>query len=426
MQVSVETTTNIERVMTVHVPAERIESEVQTRLESLKKRVRLNGFRPGKVPLKVVKQQYGSSVYQEVLGEVLQTSYEEAIQQESLKPAGAPSIEPVKMAPGEELEYKATFEVYPEVALVDLSDAEIEKIEAEIKAEDVDKMVENLREQRQSWEPVDREARDGDQIVVDFEGFLGDEAFDGGKAEDMPIVLGKGQMIPGFEEALKGLKAGDETSFEVNFPEDYHSEKLAGKPARFDVKVKAVNEGKLPEIDEEFCKQFGIEEGSVEKLRADVEANMQRELTQAIKTRLKNQAMDLLVEKHEVEIPKSLLADEIGRLKQQAAQASGQQPDLPDEMFADEATRRVKLGLIVGQIIKDKDISLDSQRVDATLEDLASSYEVPEQVKQYYRNNPDQMSMIEAMVLEEQVVDWVVEQAKVTVETKSFDELMNR
>lgn len=425
MQVSLESTSNIERVMTVHVPAERIENEVQTRLESLKQRVRLNGFRPGKVPLKVVKQQYGASVYQEVLGEVLQSSYEEAIKQEELKPAGGPSIEPVNMTAGQQLEYKATFEVYPEVALQDLSEVEITRTDAEIQSADVDKMIENLRTQRQTWEVVERDAQDGDQIVVDFEGFLGDEAFDGGQAEDMPIVLGQGQMIPGFEDALRGLKAGDETSFEVNFPDDYQSEKLAGQPARFDVKVKAVNEGKLPELDEAFCKQFGIEGGSVEKLRADVEANMQRELKQTLKTLLKNQAMDALVEKHEVEMPKSLLADEIGRLKQQGTQASGQQ-DMPDELFTEEASRRVKLGLIVGQIIKDKDISLDSERVDATLEDLASSYEVPDQVKQYYRNNPEQMSMVEAMVLEEQVVDWVVEQAKVAAETKGFDELMNR
>ncbi len=427
MQVSVESTSNIERVLTVQVPAERIDTEVAARLQRLKNQVRLDGFRPGKVPLKVVKQRYGNSVYSEVLGEVMQSSFEEAVTQEQLKPAGAPSIEPISVQPGEALEYKATFEVYPEIELADMSDVQITRPVVEIESADVDKMIEKLREQRRNWEPVERAAAEGDQVVIDFTGYIDGEAFEGGQGQDMPVVLGEGQMIPGFEEQLLGVKAGDEKSIEVTFPEDYHAEKLAGKAARFEIKVKAVNEARLPEIDDEFCKQFGVEEGGIERLREEIKANMERELNQAIKGKLKQQAMDALLEKHDVEVPKSLVKEEINRLKQQAAQSSGQQDlsAMPDEIFEDEAKRRVSLGLIVGQVIKDHDLKLDQDRVEAALDELASSYEDSEQVKQYYRSNRDQMSMLEAMVLEEQVVDWVVSQAQVSEDKQSFDDLMN-
>ena len=412
--------------MTVQVPAERLSEEVESRLKSLKGRVRINGFRPGKVPLKIIKQQYGGGVYQEVLGEVLQSSFQEAVAQEKLQPAGAPSIEPVNIKEGEPLEYKATFDIYPDVEVADVSSLEITRFGADIEASDIDNMIEKLRKQRQSWEPVERAAEEGDQVVVDFKGYLGDEAFEGGEAVDLPIVIGENRMIPGFEEQLKGKKAGEECEIAVTFPADYQVKDLEGKPARFEVTVKAVNEPKLPEIDEEFLKAFGVEEGGVEKLREDIQENMQRELAQKIKSKIKSQVMDGLMELHPIDLPKALVTDEIGRMRQQAMASTGQNDAslLPDEMFREEAERRVALGLIIGQIIRDKEIELEPDRVEAALDDIAASYEDSDQVKQYYRSNKEQMTMLEAMVLEEQVVDWVLKGAKVSDEKKSFDDIM--
>ena len=426
MQVSVESTSSIERCMTVQVPAERLTEAVDARLKSLRGRVRINGFRPGKVPLKVVRQQYGGSVLQEVLTELLQNSFQEAVMQEKLQPVGGPSIEPVNMKEGEPLEYKATFEVYPEIEVADVSSLEVSRYEVEINDSDVDKMIESLRKQRETWETIERASTEGDQVIVDFKGFVGDEAFEGGEAGDLPIVIGEERMIPGFEEQLKGVSAGDELEVNVTFPEDYHVGDLAGKEARFEVKVKEVKEPHLPEIDDEFLKAFGVEEGGVEKLRADIRENMQRELKQKIKSKIKGQVMDGLLKLHAVDVPKVLVGEEIGRMRQQTMSAAQQNDPsaLPDELFEDEAKKRVALGLIVGQIIRDKELELDKDRVEAELDDLAASYEDVDQVKQYYRSNRDQMNMLEAMVLEDQVVDWVLTNAKVSDEKKSFDDIM--
>ncbi len=412
--------------MTVQVPAERLTEAVDARLKSLRGRVRINGFRPGKVPLKILRQQYGASVLQEAMTELLQSSFQEAIIQEGLQPVGGPSIEPVNMKEGEPLEYKATFEVYPEIEVADVSSLEVSRYEVEIEESDIDKMVENLRKQRQSWETVERASQDGDQVIVDFKGFVGDEAFDGGEASDLPIVIGEGRMIPGFEDQLKGVSAGDELEVNVTFPDDYHVEDLAGKEARFEVKVKAVNEARLPEVDDEFLKAFGVEEGGVEKLREDIRENMQRELKQKIKSKIKDQVMKGLLDLHPVDLPKALVSEEIGRMRQQASSGAPQNdvPELPDALFEEEAKRRVALGLIVGQVIRDKEVKLDKDRVEAELDDIAASYEDAEQVKQYYRSNRDQMNLLEAMVLEDQVVDWVLNNAKVSDEKKSFDDIM--
>ncbi len=426
MQVSVESTSSIERQMTVQVPAERVAEAVDARLKSLRGRVRINGFRPGKVPLKIVKQQYGASVYQEVLSEVLQSSFEEAVAQEKLQPAGGPSIEPINVKQGEPLEYKATFEVYPEIEIADVSSLEITRYDADIAESDIDKMVENLRKQRRTWEPVERASQEGDEVVIDFKGFIGDEAFDGGEAEDLPVVIGEGRMISDFEGQLVGMSAGDEKEIRVTFPEDYHVKDLAGKEARFEVKMKEVREPRLPEVDDEFLKAFGVEEGGVEKLRQDIRENMQRELKAKLKSKVKTQVMDGLLALHKIELPKALVAEEIRRMRQQAtANAQGANESMfPDELFEEEAKKRVALGLIIGEIIRDKKIELDKDRVEAELDDLASSYEEPEEVKNYYRSNPGQMNMLEAMVLEDQVVDWVLNQAKVSNEKTSFEDIM--
>ena len=427
MQVSVESLSSLERRMTVQVPAEKIDGEVETRLKSMVGKVRLDGFRPGKVPLNVIRQRFSSGVYQEVLGEVLQSTFQEAVLNEKLLLAGMPEIDPGTPQPGEELEYTATFEVYPEIELADLSQVELTVQKAEIVDADIDRMLDNLRKQQQSWSPVERVAKDGDQIVVDFEGSIDGEKFEGGKAENMPLVLGEGRMIPGFEEPLVGMKAGDEKSIDVTFPEDYQAKDLTGKLAQFAIKVSAVNEATLPEIDEEFVKAFGIEDGSVEKLREDARSNMQRELDQAITQNLKGQVMDALIDKHDIEVPQAMVKEETTRLSLQTQASMGQQAGanpLPDDLFSTEAKRRVVLGLVIGEIVKTNDIKLDDSRVQSMLQEMASSYQEPQVLIQYYRDNPQQMEDLRAAAMEEQVVEWVREQATIKEQASSFEEIM--
>jgi len=428
MQVSVETVNNLQRRMTVQVPPERIEQEVDRRLKSLSKRVKIDGFRPGKVPLKVVEQRYGAGVFQEVVSEVLQSSYQEAIQQEKLEPAGNPSIEPKAMEPGKGLEYTATFDVFPKVEIADLSGVTVERPQVEIGAADVDKVIESLRRQRKEFVAVERAAQKGDQVIVDFDGSLDGEAFDGGKGEAMSVELGEGRMLEAFESQLIGLKPGEEKTIDVPFPEDYPAENLKGKTAQFAIKVQEVKEPTLPEVNEEFAKAFGIEDGSVDKLREDVRSNMEREVGQAVKARVKDQVMEALHKAHPLELPEALVKDEIDRLRQQALSRFGGQvkpENFPDEVFKEEASRRVALGLIIRELISAKEIKLDAERVKAELDTMASGYEDPKQVIDYYRNNRQAMGSLEAMVLEEQVVDFVVGQGKATDKPVSFDELMN-
>lgn len=427
MQVSVESISNLERCLTIQVPAERVDNEVETRLKSMKGRARIDGFRPGKVPMSVIKQRFGAGVYQEVVGEVVQSSLYEAVAQEELRMAGMPKIDAVKTEKGEPLEYKATFEVYPDIEIADLSGVEINLPSAEIADADIDKMLDNLRKQRQTWEAVEREAQDEDQVVLDFVGRVDGEEFEGGTGEGMPVVIGSGRMIEGFEDQLKGIKTGEERVLNVTFPEEYPSEEVKGKPAEFTVTATAVNEPKLPEIDEEFAKLFGVEDGAVEQLRNDVKDNMARELENAVSGQVKNQVMDAIVDAHEVDVPSALVSDEVGKLREQAMASSGQTDaaQFPDELFQENATRRVKLGLVIGEIIRKHEITADEERVNKTLENLAVGYEDPQMVIDYYKNNAEQMQTVQGLVLEEQVVEWVKDQAKVTEETKTFEEIMN-
>ncbi|WP_026289873.1 trigger factor [Thioalkalivibrio sulfidiphilus] len=428
MQVSVETVSNLQRRMTVQVPSERIEQEVDRRLKSLARRVKIDGFRPGKVPLKVVQQRYGAGVFQEVVGEVLQSSYQEALLQEKLEPAGSPSIEPKPLEPGKGLEYTATFDVFPKVEIADLSEVVVERPKVELTDADVDKVIDTLRRQRKEFVAVDRAAQKGDQVIVDFDGSLDGEPFEGGKGEAMPVELGEGRMLAAFEDQLNGMKPGDEKTIDVPFPEDYPAENLKGKTAQFAIKVREVKEPRLPEVDEAFAKSFGIEEGGVEKLREDVRANMEREVAQAVKAKVKDQVMQALFKAHPLELPEALVKDEIDRLRQQALSRFGGQvkpENFPDDVFREEAVRRVSLGLIIRELVASKGIKLDADRVKAELEAMAAGYEDPRQVIDYYRNNRQAQSGLEAMVLEDQVVDFVVEQGKATDKPMSFDELMN-
>lgn len=427
MQVSIESVSNLERRMTIQVPAERVDSEVENRLRSMTRKVELKGFRPGKVPFKVVKQRYGKGVYQEVLGDVLQSSFQEAVVQEKVKPAGMPAIESVESKVGEALTYVATFEVYPEFEVADLSGFEVSRPQVAIGDSDVDSMLESLQKQRQTWGSADRPAMDGDQVVMDFEGFVDGEAFEGGSAKGVPVVIGQGRMVPGFEEQLVGASKDDDVTLNVTFPESYPAEHLAGKKARFEAKIKEVNGPVLPALDAEFAKAFGVEDGSVDQLRSDIKDNMIREMTQTVRNRLKDSVMDQLYQKHALDVPQALINEEIKRLKEQATASGSQQGDIsfPDEIFADDAKKRVSLGLIVGNIIRDNDIQLDPERVETTLDELAASYEDKDEFKQYYRSNREQMSGVEAMVMEAQVVDWTLDQMQVTDDSMTFDTLMN-
>ncbi len=426
MQVSVETTSGLERRMTVGIPADRIQNEVNKRLQQTAKRARVDGFRPGKVPMSVIRKRFGASAHQEVIGEVIQSSFYEAVMQEKLNPAGAPSVEPKSMEEGKDFEYIATFEVYPEVALAGFEGISVERPESEVTDADVDTMLETLRKQNTRFEAVERAAENGDQVTIDFVGKIDGEAFQGGAANGTNLVLGSGRMIPGFEEGLVGAKAGDSLTLNVTFPEDYQNLDLAGKAAEFETTVQAVAAPALPELDDEFFAKFGVTEGGLDGFRAEVRKNMERELRQAIKTKVKAQVMDGLLESNTVEVPKALISSEIDRLREQAGQQFGganfDVSQLPAELFEEQAKRRVSLGLIVAEVVKQNDIKPDNDRVRAMVEELASAYQEPEQVVNWYYQNEQQLGEIQSVVLEEQVVDTVLQKAQVTDKKVAYEE----
>ena len=429
MQVSIETTAGLERKMTVTVPAAQFEAQVSQRLSQAAKSVRLPGFRPGKIPMKEVARRFGPEVRAEVAGELMQRTFFEAIRDEALKPAGQPRLEPVQMNPGVDFEYAATFEVMPEVEVGDLSAIPVEKPVASVEETDIDKMIERLREQRKRFEDRDdRPAAEGDQLLLDFQGHLEGEPVEGTAAEDHELVLGEARMIPGFEEALHGLRAGEDKSFEVTFPDDYGNEALKGREVRFDVKVKAVREAVLPEVDAELFSELGVEDGSLETFRAEVRDNMERELESAVRTRMKNQVMDGLVSVHDVTPPKALVHEQIHSLQDEMVQRFGGQGmdprSLPEELFREQAERRVKLGLILNGIVDAHGIEPDADRVEAILDDVASRYHDPDQVKGWYHSNPEQMEQIRAAALEDAAVDFVLERANVSEVQQDYDTVL--
>ncbi|RTZ72913.1 MAG: trigger factor [Gammaproteobacteria bacterium] len=430
MQVSVESGEGLTKKLLVNLPAERVDAVVDAKLKETARTIRLDGFRPGKVPVRVVRQRFGAQIRQDAYGELIQSSFYEAAQQENLKPVGEPSIELREDEAEGGLAYTATFEVMPEIELADFSALEIKRPVAEVTDADVDEMIRKLREQRTEWIDVERPAQEGDKITVDFKGFIDGEAFEGGSAEDVDLALGSGTMIPGFEEGLIGAKAGDEVKLELKFPDDYRVEHLAGKEATFDVTVKSVAEPKLPEVDEEFVKSLGVEDGTEESLRKEVRENMERELKQKLKSRTKERVMDALLEVHEIQVPAAMVQREAEALKQQTQQEmaqSGQQStvDLPASIFEPQAERRIKLGLIVGEIIRGNEIEVDQARVDEAIAEQAATFEEPQEIIDWYANNPQARSSVENVVMEDQAVEWVLEKAKVEDENLSFDELVN-
>jgi trigger factor len=425
MQVSVENTSTLERRMTIGVPAERIETEVNKRLQQTARKAKIPGFRPGKVPMSVIRQRYEDGARQDALGDLIQATFYEAVVEQKLNPAGAPSVEPKSFEKGKDLEYVATFEVFPEFTVAGFESVAVERLSADVADSDLDNMLEILRKQNVRFEETDRAAQNEDQLNIDFAGKIDGEEFAGGSATGTQLVLGSARMIPGFEDALVGAKAGEKRVLTLTFPEDYQNLELAGKPVEFDVTVNTVSEPKLPELNETFFNQFGIKETGIEGFRTEVRKNMERELRQAIKSKVKNQVMDGLLAANPIEVPKALLENEVNRLRVQAVQQFGGniKPDqLPAELFEEQAKRRVELGLIVAEVVKQFDLKPDEDRVRELIKEMASAYQEPEQVVSWYYKNEQQMNEVRSVVLEEQVVDTVLQKASVTDKAVSYEE----
>ncbi len=429
MQVSVETTQGLERRMMVEIEESKVAEAVETRLKSMAKTTKIKGFRAGKVPFKVVKQHYGSQVRQEIVSDLVQSTFYEAVTQEKLRPAGGPTIGNDLVAT-DGLKYTAIFEVYPEVEIVSFEGVSIDKDSAEITDADVDEMIETIRKQNKTWEDADRASEDGDQLTVDFAGVVDGKAFEGGTGTDMAVEIGSGRMIAGFEDGLKGLKQGDDATLSLTFPDNYPQKELAGKPVEFKITVKKVEQVALPEVDEEFAKKMGVEDGNIEQMRKDIQDNMQRELDTKIKTNLKQVAMDKLIDLHNMEVPKALTDQESTVLMQQMQQNLTSQGmnaadvKLNPDMFKDQAVRRVSLGLIMAEIVKDNDIKVDDKKVKAKVEEIAEPYEQPEQVVAWYYGDKQRLNEIESLVFEEQIIEWLLSKVTVNEKSKKFKELM--
>ncbi|QKJ86171.1 Trigger factor [Paramixta manurensis] len=430
MQVSVETTQGLGRRITITVAADSIENAVKKELVDVAKKVRIDGFRKGKVPMNVVAQRYGASVRQDVLGDLMQRNFVDAIIKEKINPAGAPNYVPGEYKLGEDFTYSVEFEVYPEVELKGLDAIEVEKPVVEVTDEDVDTMLETLRKQQANWKDKDGAVAAEDRATIDFTGSVDGEEFEGGKASDFVLALGQGRMIPGFEDGIVGHKAGEEFTIDVKFPEDYHAENLKGKDAKFAIVLKKVEERELPEFTEEFIKRFGVEDGTVAGLRTEVRKNMERELKGAVRNRVKSQAIDGLVNANEIEVPAALIDGEIDVLRRQAAQRFGgdekQALELPRELFEEQAKRRVVVGLLLGEVIRTHELKADEDRVKTLIEEMASAYEDPQEVIEFYSKNNELMNNMRNVALEEQAVEAVLEKAKVTEKATNFQELMNQ
>jgi trigger factor len=428
MQVSVESIGKLERRMQVQVPAERVSQEIAARLKTLSRTVRLNGFRPGKAPLNVIRRQFGGQVHREVIGELLQSSYAEAVTQNQLTPAGSPRIEPQSMDEGQDLRYVATFEVFPEVAMNPIESLEVDRVTAEVADNDIDAMIERLRKQQLKYVPVTRAAAQGDRVTIDFEGTIEGEPFAGGKGENIAIVLGEGRMLPQLEQGLVGVIAGDQRNIEVNFPSDYRATELAGKLANFATQTKTVEEPVLPELDEEFCKSFGVTEGGIVKMREDVAANMRRELDQALRNRNKAAVMDQLYQANPMDVPNVLIEGQVRDMQVEAMRRAGakdasQAP--PREPLLAPARRRVALGLLLNDVIRQQNLVVDRSRVNERLDELVGAYGDAAAMKRAYLQNAEAMRQVESLALEDQAVDWILAHAKVREVASTFKELMN-
>src|SRR3954447_3566481 len=418
MQATIEKVSNLERRLNVTLPSQEIEAEVENRLKKLARNVRMHGFRPGKVPYRLVQQQYGGQVRQEVLGDALQKTFGEAVRSQNLRVAGYPRFEAKPVEGEDKVEYSATFEIYPEIQLGDITQATIERPVVEVSDAEIDKTIEILRKQRVHYHAVDRGAQDGDRITIDYTGTHDGTEFEGGSGKDHTTVLGEGRLLADFEQAVVGLRAGESRTFELTFPEDYHGKDVAGKTASFSVTVKQVEVPHLPEVDAEFAKQLGIGDGDIAKMRMDIKANLEREVRRRIQARVKDQVMKTLLEHAKLELPNALIDMEIERLmagmRQDLAGRGMKVEDvpMPREAFEPEARKRVGLGLIVSDLVRQHDLQAKPDQIKAVVKDYADSYERPEEVMRWYYQSADRLREVESLVLEENVVQWVLSQAK--------------
>ena len=427
VDISVEAAEGLKRQITVRVPNAEIDREVDLRLKKMSKTARLKGFRPGKVPAKVVRKRYGGQVRQEVVGDIIRSSFSHAVTQQQFNPAGGPAIEPLAAPDDQHFAYRATFEVYPEIELAKLDELLFEAPDVEIEEDDVDTMIERLRRQKGEWKAVDRAAADGDCVLVDFTGKIDKEPFEGGEGKEVRIQLGAGEVLEDFEKALSGCKAGDEKTAKVKFPKDYGAPEVAGKKAVFEIKVREVQALELPEVDDEFMAAFGVTEGGMEAFRADVRKNMQRELDQRLREASRTNVLDVLHNAHEIELPRALVDQEAHALQHEAMRRMGIEDHdkaPPLDRFRQMAERRVRLSLLVQELIAKEKIELDRERVEERIQELASPYEVPEEAARLYRSNADLMSQIESAVLENQVVDFLIDHGQTSRTKMSFDEFM--
>ncbi|MEM7027513.1 MAG: trigger factor [Pseudomonadota bacterium] len=433
MQVSVENTGSLERKVHVEIPGDKITSEISSRLQRLTKTTKIQGFRPGKAPLKVVQSRYGTQVRQEVLGEMLQSGLQDALTQENLKPAGTPRIEAINDEDGKDFAFTAVIEIYPEVVLKPVEQLAIERPVCNISEKDVADMIEVLRKQQRRQEVVERAAKDGDIININFEGFLDGEAFEGGKAENYNLEIGSNSFIEGFESGLIGQSAEDETTLNLTFPEDYNKEEFQGKAVEFKVKVNSVNEPVLPPIDAEFMKAFGVQDGNEDTFKAEIQKNMEREVDLTLRQQVKNTVLDALHADNEVDLPQSMVMQESQRIKEELEQNMKRQgidsspiKGADDKLFTEQAEKRVSLQLLVAEIIKKNDIKPEQSRVRSMIEEMATGYEDPNTVINWYYSDKNNLAQVEALVLEEEVINWVLMNAKVTEKARSFDEIMNK
>ncbi|MDB5921083.1 MAG: trigger factor [Betaproteobacteria bacterium] len=432
MQANLESLGTLERRLSVAVPLAEIDREIDTRLKRLSRTVKMDGFRPGKVPLKVVAQQYGPQIRQEVLGEAIQRTFGEAVREQNLRVAGYPRFEPKPLNEGaSEFEYSATFEIYPDVHVGDIASSSITRPQLSVSEGEIDRTLEVMRKQRATYEPVQRGAENADRVTMSYRGTIDGTEFAGGKAENQAIVLGEGRLLADFESQLQGMKAGDAKTFELHFPDDYHGKDVAGKTATFELNVSEVAMPRLPEIDGEFAKSLGVVEGDVTKMRAEIQGNLEREVKTRLKSRVKEQVMQALLDATQVEVPKALVESEIERLRNFARQdlaARGvpvkDDTPLPADMFEKQAQRRVNLGLILAELVKAHQLQAKPEQVRHTVEEQAQSYENPQEVVRWYYQSPERLREIESMVLEDNVVDWALRTARVEDKPIAFDELM--
>lgn len=427
LDVSVEGRKGLERQMTVRVPSDEIEREVDTRLKKVGRTARLKGFRPGKVPPKIVRQRFGGQIRNEVVSDVIRSSYARAVHQEQLQPAGGPRIEPLSAGGGEHFSFRATFEVYPEISLKPAASLTIELPKVEIVESDVDEMLKTVREQRADWHTVERKSAEGDRVIVDFTGALDNEPFEGGTGSEVAVVVGAGQVVADFEKALKRVEAGQSKSAKVKFPKDYPVADLAGKRAAFDISVHRVEEKHIPEVDDEFLEAMGVEEGGVEALRAELRSNMERELKERLRAVTRSAAFDALLKLNKIDVPTVLVQEEIAAMQAESMRRLGLddvEKAPPASNFEVPARRRVALGLLVREMISEHEIELDRSGVDERIAQLTAPYEDAQRVAQAYRSNPDLMSQVESGVLEDQVAEYIIEHGKSKEKSVNFKEFM--